>query len=77
VTCGEVKIFAKRQKDIHEPGALHDIFSSTLAFRAGTIQQTGLRWMCRYAAGISLHPNIETATHHTIHSPLMFTTLET
>ena len=77
VTCGEVKIFAKRQKDIHEPGALHDIFSSTLAFPVGMIQQTELRWMCQYAAGISLHPDIRTATHHTIQSPLMFTRLET
>jgi len=40
---GEVKTFAERQKHIHEPGALRDIFSSTLAFPAGTIQQTGLR----------------------------------
>jgi len=39
----EVKTFAERQKHIHEPGALRDIFSSTLAFPAGTIQQTGLR----------------------------------
>ena len=33
---------------------LRDIFSSTLAFPVGTIQQTDLRWMCQYAAGISL-----------------------
>ena len=39
----EVKTFAERQKHIHEPGALRDIFSSTLAFPAGTTQPTGLQ----------------------------------
>ena len=40
---GEVKTFAERQKHTHEPGDLRDTFSSTLAFPAGTTQQTGLR----------------------------------
>ena len=39
----EVKTFVAKQKHIHEPGGLRDIFSSTLAFPVGTTQRTGLR----------------------------------
>ena len=77
LTWAEVKIFVEGQEDIHELGVLHDIFSLTLAFPAGTTQQTGLRWMNRYMEEISLHPNFRTASYHTIHSLPMFTTLET
>src|SRR6267142_1429832 len=72
---GEIRIFAARQKDIHEPGVLHDIFSSILAFPDGTILPPALRWISRYMEGISLRRNFRMARHHTIHSPLMFTTL--
>lgn len=77
LTWPEVKIFVEKQEDIHELGALHDIFSLTLAFPAGTTQQMGLRWMNRYMEEISRHPNFRTASHHTIHSLPTFTTLET
>ena len=70
----EVKTFAEGQRHIHEPGALHDIFSSTLASPAGTIQQTGLRSTCRYMGGIRQRPNFRREKRHTILSPLMFTT---
>ena len=70
----EVKIFAERQRHIHEPGALHDIFSSTLAFPAGTIQPTGLRSTCRYMGGIRQRPNFKRERRHTILSPPMSTT---